>query len=389
MVMTLGEKLSLSFVLCAVFLISSCGYVRALADQAQSQTQSPDANRLIALARAYAQGAHPAAAQTIGKQVLVSSASADGTQQDAEYKNEIMMDLVRKDYDALEKAAQEDRSPSARLSGGTWRVWSFYDGVDIPPGGDDASDDDWNARIDALKAWATARPQSSAAQLALAGIYDDFGRKARGGGYADSVSDDGWKLYNERLALAQSALENAAKLKEKSPYWYSLMYEIALAQGWDKSQAKQLLDAAISFEPSYYHVYRQQANYLLPKWYGQPGDAQAFADQVSNQIGGEQGDFVYFEIASTVVCGCDPDDAAQLQSFSWPRIKSGYAALEHLYGYSSLKANRFAFMALTANDKQSAQATFQVIGDNWNADVWHTQADFLKAKFWAEGPQGQ
>lgn len=168
------------------------------------------------------------------------------------------------------------------------------------------------------------------------------------------------------------------------------MQFVALAQGWNKSQAKELLDAAIAFEPRYYHTYRLYANYLLPKWYGEEGDVQAFAEQVSTQIGGEEGDFVYFEIATTIACGCDTSqDKVELQGLSWPQIKNGYAAMEHLYGDSSLKTNRFAYLAVIENDRPTAAAALAVIGDNWNRDAWPNQTYFLQAEVWADSHQGQ
>jgi hypothetical protein len=392
--MSLRQKLSFGFILAAAFLLSSCGsYVQALANQLQHQSQGPDAEGLVEVARAYAQvgrpAATPSAVHASERQPAPAGASEDGARQENDYKTEIMMDFVRKDYDALEQAARGNRSPTARFGGGSWRVWGYYDGLAAPPTGDSATDDDWNAQIDALKAWVAARPESAAARIALAGAYDNFGGKARGDGYADSVSDEGWRLYDERLALAASTLVDAAKLKERDPYWFSLMFDVALAQGWSQSQAKALVDAAISFEPSYYHVYRQYANFLLPKWYGEPGDAQSFANSVSAQIGGKEGDFVYFEIATTIACGCNSDDVSQLQPLSWPKIKEGYAAMGQLYGYSSLKTNRFAYLAVLEHDKRAAQAAFAVIGDDWEPKVWHKQVDFLNAKVWAESQQGQ
>jgi hypothetical protein len=392
--MAFREKLACFFVLGAAFLLSSCSGLHTLAQQIQQQAQAEDADRLVGIARAYAQGsqaaATPSVAQDSKKQVRPGDGSADGAKQESDYKNQIMMALVRKDYDALDKAAHEDRSPSARFAGGSWRVWGYYEGLEMPPAGHSATDADWNAHIDALKAWVAARPESAGARIALAAAYDSFGYQARGTGYASSVSREGWKLYNERLDMAALTLVDAAKLKEKSPYWYSLMFDVALAQGWSKSQAKELLDAAIAFEPSYYHAYRQYANFVLPKWYGERGEAQAFAEQVSTRIGGKQGDFVYFEIATTVACGCDsPVDSAELQGLSWPRVKNGYAAMGQLYGYSSLKTNRFAYLAVLEHDKPAAQAAFATIGDDWDQHAWPGQNYFVQAKAWAETPQGQ
>jgi hypothetical protein len=296
-----------------------------------------------------------------------------------------MMYLVRKDYDHLDQAERDARFNRARFQGGTWKVFDFFDGISKPPTGNQATDDDWNQQVAALKDWVAAKPESAVARIALAEGYANFGYYARGTGYADSVSDEGWRLYRERTDMAASTLVDAAKLKEKDPFWYSAMQDVALAQGWGKAPAKELLDAAIAFEPTYYHVYRQYVNFLLPKWYGEPGEAEAFAEQASAQIGGRQGKFVYFELATTIVCGCNSNDITPLQNLSWPKIKEGYAAMGELYGYSPLKMNRFAYLAAAEHDKAAARQVFLALGDNRDHTVWQNDLDFQNARAWAVG----
>jgi hypothetical protein len=71
--------------------------------------------------------------------------------------------------------------------------------------------------------------------------------------------------------LAASTLADAAKLREKCPYWYEAMQVVALNQGWNKSEARELMEQAAAFEPGFYHFYREYANFVLPKWYGETG----------------------------------------------------------------------------------------------------------------------
>lgn len=390
--MSSGARRSLAAILGATFLLSSCGYVRAFADQALDQGQAQDAARLLEVARAYAEGTHLADAPPL-QSPAAQSPSPNGTSSDNEeyeYQDQMMMYLVRQDYDHLDQEARDARLHKTRFKGGTWKLFDFYEGLSKPPLGDQATDQDWELQIDALKAWVAARPESAAARITLAEAYNNFGFHARGSGYANTVSDDGWNLLSERAGSAASVLEDAAKLKEKDPYWYSAMQRVALIQGWDKSQARELLDAAIAFEPTYYHAYRLYANFMLPKWYGDPGEVEAFAGQVSDQIGGQQGKFVYFELATVIVCGCNSDDdGTRLRNLSWPKIKDGYAALGGLYGYSNLKMNRFAYLAAKEHDRRAARPVFVALGDNWDHEVWRSQLDFLNARAWAESQQGQ
>jgi hypothetical protein len=190
--------------------------------------------------------------------------------------------LAQKDYDSLERAARKARMAKTRLSRGVWKLYVFYEAVSEPSARGPATEEDWTSHIATLKSWGSTRPESATARIALAEAYENYADKARGSGYANTVSEDGWKLYGERNELAASTLAEAAKLKEKCPYWYEAVQDLAIAQGWDKSQARKLFEEAAAFEPTYYHYYREYANFLLPKWYGEPGEAEAFAEEVSN-----------------------------------------------------------------------------------------------------------
>jgi hypothetical protein len=299
-----------------------------------------------------------------------------------DYRGQINELLNRQDFDGLENAAGTARSSKSRFPGGPWKLYVFYDAVSKPSGGRQASDADWNASLAILKRWNSVKPQSTTARIALAQAYLSYGSKARGNGYAGTVTDEGWQQYGERSELAFSTLKQAAALPDKCPYWYELMMQVAVAEGWSRSRTKALLEESFSFDPSFYHVYREYANYLQPKWYGTDGDAEAFAETISQRIGGEEGNFVYFEIATVLNCtSCG--NTANPANLSWPKIKAGYSALEHLYGTSSLKMNRFAFLTVMFRDKSAAQDVFVRIGDSWDQSVWTTRERFESAKAWA------
>src|SRR5262245_43970923 len=53
------------------------------------------------------------------------------------------------------------------------------------------------------KAWCEARKDSALARLVRGTHYMHWAWEARGSGWANSVSEDGWKLFRERLGLAK------------------------------------------------------------------------------------------------------------------------------------------------------------------------------------------
>src|ERR1041385_1857811 len=99
------------------------------------------------------------------------------------------------------------------------------------------------------------RPKSITPRVALAELYINYAWQARGQEYADKVTDDNFRLFEERIAMAKATLDEAADLKEKCPQWYNSMQSVALGQAWSKAQAAKLFEEAIAFEPGYYYFY--------------------------------------------------------------------------------------------------------------------------------------
>ncbi len=221
-------------------------------------------------------------------------------------------------------------------------------------------------------------PGSYTAMIALATENMNFGWKIRGHGYGDDVSDARWNELDNQLKSAFTLISDPVVLNSDCPYRYDALMQIGLLSGFGKPQMQQIFQKAIAAEPDYYHYYRLYANYLQTKWYGAPGEVVAFAGRSADQIGGPKGDFVYFEIASLL--GCECGDPSELPHFDWPRVKSGYAAMERMFGTSVLKQNRMASMAVTMKDFETARSLFREIGNNWDRGVWRSEQRFRKAQ---------
>lgn len=286
---------------------------------------------------------------------------------EADYRPEVQALLDRSDFEGLDEEADRDRTSKARLKGGLWKLYVLYDVVSQPAAGDSARDSDWADRISLLKEWVSQRPQSVTARVALAECYYLYAWSARGEGRSDGVADGQWDLYDQRLALAQSVLEQSAGLARKSPHWYFVMLMLARSEGWPEAKARAIFDSAVAVEPDYYHSYREFALDLLPKWAGAPGDVEAFAEESRKRLGGNEGAFVYFEIATVIYCGCSDDPPRTL---SWPIIQQGFSVMEQEYGATNLKLNRFAMLAYIYNDHPVMRRIFTRIGDNWDPSVW-------------------
>jgi hypothetical protein len=288
------------------------------------------------------------------------------------YQDAIAELLKQEQFDELDCLADAARASKAKFSGGTWKLVEIYLGLESPRPGH-PTHEDWNTHLQLVEKWTHHNPESITAHIALAESHVEFAWDARGDGYADSVSDSGWKIFSEQMDEAKSILDDASTLKAKCPEWYLAMEQVAQGQTWDLPRFKALVDQAIASEPTFAYYYRVYAFYLQPKWAGEEGDPARFAEEAANKIGGDAGDALYFQIANKIVCGCkDPE----FMHFSWPRLQKGFAALEKLYGVSLVNVNSYGLMAVNNGDWVIADTEFKRIGDNWDKDTWQTEAWF-------------
>jgi len=285
----------------------------------------------------------------------------------------------------LENIAQTNRLERGRFVAGNWRNNDFFNGVVLlDSGNDDESDSDYRKQFARLNKWQAARPESAAAKIALAKLYVYYADFVRGSGYANTVSDDHWELYRTRAALGKQALLEAARLKQRDPQWYLVMQAVAHNEGWDKTSMRELLDNALRFEPEYFHFYRNYADYLLPQWYGDAGELQAFAEEVASKHPEPTGSILYFQIMASLACYCR-QETEELKGGDWQKLQLGYANLEKLYGLSNLNANRFAEMAFVFGDKAVASEAFTHVIKRESV-VWLTEDSYLSARAWATSP---
>ena len=293
-----------------------------------------------------------------------------------EYGAAVAQLLQQGDFEKLDCIADAARSNKTTFAGGMPQLHVFYRGLSNIDG--HTTEEDWKDRIAELERWVSASPESVTARVALAKAYVNYAWNARGEGFNDTVSDSGWRLFEERLAKAKSILDEASALPSKCPEWYVTMQQVAQGQGWDLDEFTALFEQARAFDPAYYYNYRVLPDYLLPKWSGKDGAASKFAEESADRVGGTEGDILYFQIGAALVCGCD--EQAEFNRMSWPRLHKGYAELEKKYGSSMVNLNSLALMAVSYGDSEVGDAAFKRIGQQWDKDTWITEDYFNQSK---------
>jgi hypothetical protein len=299
------------------------------------------------------------------------------------YSAQIRVYLDQEKFDEIDAIADTVRAGKTRFSGGAWKLQKLYRGLREPSNGRKASEAVWQLHIGRLTKWVERKPESITARVGLADAYTEYAWHARGTGFADTVTEEGWKLMADRVATAKTVLEEAKQLKAKCPHWYEVMQTVALGQSWEMDEYNKVFEEAVAFEPAYHYFYGDKAQYLLPRWHGEPGDWEHFADDISRRLGGKLGSIMYFEIAMDV-SDCYKDRTFFTETkISWPKLKQGFADLEETHGVSIRLLNEFCRIAGQSGEKAYTKALLTRIGDNWDPETWTNKEYFEHYKAWA------
>ena len=285
--------------------------------------------------------------------------------------------LRQRDFQKLEELGASVINNKARFKGGTWKSYDFDQTLSDPPGELSPDDAAWESHISMLQEWANRSPDSILAKTALANAYIGYAWYARGDGWASSVKPEAWTKVNERIEHASKIAEEALKLQKEYTGYFELLLLLAKVQGWERKSFDAAFDAAVKFEPTYYYFYLRKAEYLMPRWQGAQGEWEDFAERTKADLGGKQGQEMYFVIVSDI-SGNYGNEFFDQNRVSWQETKKGFELWKKDFGMDRYRLSQLGRLAIHANDPPTACAIFsQLQGDNdFEPDVWVNRKEF-------------
>lgn len=99
-------------------------------------------------------------------------------------------------------------------------------------------------------------------------FYIELAWSARGSDWAYKVTDEGWKLFAQRLAVASAALNESWDLNPSDWRTAKRMLTVELGQGQGRPRMERWFRKAMKLNPNSYATVKAKLNYLEPKWYG-------------------------------------------------------------------------------------------------------------------------
>lgn len=254
---------------------------------------------------------------------------------------------------------------------------------------DEASPEQWQTHLDRLREWNDARPNSILARIALAEGLIGRAWAARGEGWAKDVSRQRWARFEADMDEAGQILRQCPPEAQQDPEWWENTMQVLHAQGRDADSLYRVVgDSALRRFPEHWPLYGLISNHLLPRWYGEPGDWQRFAERCAADLPAPLGDEVYARIVveQVDVLANVFHDGADL---SWERLNRGLDAWQAHYPETHHARAARALLAWEAGRREDAQRAFAQLGDAVEVDLWFNASRFLSARRWAAGDDAQ
>lgn len=280
-------------------------------------------------------------------------------------------------FDELEALATQLRADRARFGNGSWKIFQFYDSLTCRP---EEPENMWQLHDRIHQNWVAAKPRSITAHVAHAEFFADYAWHARGTGFSDKVTKEGWRLFAERLTKAKEVLDKSKDLEPRCPMWWHVSMTVARGQDWSRDDFEKLFQEAKAFEPQFWGHDVSKAGFLLPRWHGQPGEWEY---TTTLEIDRPKG--LGLETYSRVVNAMRDyyKNIFRESKASWPQTRDGFILMRQRYPDSLEILSAYCQMACLAEDHAVARTLFDELGGRMVADIWRDQNNFRHWRNWA------
>ncbi len=215
--------------------------------------------------------------------VFISRMNTLATPTDSHTKlaKELFSKLQNNQYLDIEKYFDELIKTKEKGKDGIHLIYHIYN---------ELSSNYMDSGFDVFNSWCEKSSHHSAF-MTRAGYYIKTGWQARGQGYATKVSSEQFEAFRENLSLAYNDLIQAYNLCQTNPIIPMAMLQIARGNRIARQQLNKWYQIGVNIDPSFYWIYKQYFNAILPKWGGTLRESEDFVLKIN--INPPPGSLVY------------------------------------------------------------------------------------------------
>ncbi len=233
-------------------------------------------------------------------------------------------------------------------------------------------------RVDAILARA---PALEVLRLQLKGHYlIEYAWEARGKGYANTVTEEGWRLFTERLTEAQTNLERAWDVKPGDRQTTDLMLIVVKGLDPERESMELWFRRAMEADGNNGKACLLKMDWLDPKWHGTPQELLAFGRACRDTKNWRAGLILRLADAHmrlAVKMEQDERDKYLASAEVWDDIRSVHEEFLKHYTADYPARNYYAALCCMCGRFTEANEQFKIIGERFAANPYFT-ADRMK-----------
>ena len=190
--------------------------------------------------------------------------------------------------------------------------------------------------------------------------------EARGNGYADTVTEEGNRLMQERLDDARRSIERAWTLRPGDALTACCGLDTTIGGSGDRAEMEEWFRRAMTADGDCWRACQSKLYWLEPKWYGSPEEVIAFGRQcgaTNNSIAG----LTTFEPEAYLLADSGPDNPPGGDFWRspevWNRSRSIFDEYLKTRPYDYIQLTRYAIIAALTGHHADATRLFDQVGD--------------------------
>lgn len=320
-------------------------------------------------------------------QAAAKEAAVYGPDEDAADNAAIKEFLDGRDFASLESYVNDLRENDRRTTSGLSRLKICYGALDGL-----FEDMEQHKGIAAVRKelsdWKKEAPESQTLRIASGRFFITAAWNARGGGYANTVREEQWKVFNDLLEEAYETLSIAVKSEPYDPQAAVCMLTLGMAAGMPKNTAMELIDECIQKYPTYENAYQGMCVYLLPRWAGNPGDVKEFMKYVKTKLPAPLGDIMVARMAYRVY-DYTGQKLFEETGLTYEELKPSLDVLMAEYPAGLANKRMYSKIVAMGDDLQLAQNLYEETSATWSAarikSTWGNEAAFGDFTNWVTG----
>jgi hypothetical protein len=196
-------------------------------------------------------------------------------------------------------------------------------------------------------------------------FWTSYAWQARGGDWASTVTEEGWRLFGERLKKARAALEEAWKLDPTQEEAPRSMLTVVMGQGNDSEELDRWFRRANDAMPDQYSTGLAKLLCLEPKWGGSAEEMIAFGRQcVATHDWASRMPYILYEAHYRLAKYSDDFVAYWRQPEVWADVRAFFEPFLAANPTEYHDRTAYAFCAYNAGEWKVAHEQFEILGDH-------------------------